>query len=183
MTDSSLPGRRPRRSPTPVIEAQPIDFQAFHAMYRGKYVRWAEMYLGSRADAEDAVHEAMLELLAKWITVLSQPEPAAYAWCVVKNRIRDAARSRTRRQKMTDAVFATASLYDTADPIGELELSLALWEAIDALPERQHDVFLMKFCLDYTSRQTADVLGITEATVRSTIRDARRRLSAALDLD
>lgn len=181
MSESSLRGREPRRPKT--IDGQPLDFQAFHATYCGTYIRWAEMYLGSRADAEDAVHEAMLELLGQWKKVLEQPEPAAYAWWLVKNRIKDAARSRSRRQKMADAIFATAALYESVDPIGELETSMALWEAIDALPERQHDVFLMRFSLDYSTRDTAGVLGITEATVRSTVRDARRRLAASLDLD
>jgi RNA polymerase sigma-70 factor (ECF subfamily) len=183
VTGTDLPGRRVRRGSESEHLGQPLDFQAFHTMYRGPYVRWAQLYLGSRADAEDAVHEAFVELLAKWPTVLSQPVPAAYAWCVAKSRVKDAARSRDRRQKMTDAVFASAALYDTTDPIGELETGLALWQAIDALPERQHDVFLMRFNLGYPTRKTAGVLGMSEATVRSTVRDARRRLAAALDLD
>lgn len=164
-------------------ESKPIVFRAFHDSYRALYVRWAELYLGSRADAEDAVHDALLELMKKWSMVLAQAEPAAYAWWLVKNRVKDAARSRSRRQKMTDAIFATRALYETTDSIGELETSMALWEAIDALPERQHDVFLMRFSLGYSTRDTAHVLGITEATVRSTIRAIRRRLAEALELD
>ncbi|WP_335979386.1 MULTISPECIES: sigma-70 family RNA polymerase sigma factor [Streptomycetaceae] len=178
-----LPRAKADDDPDPDAAVQPLDFQAFHALYRGAYVRWAQMYLGSRADAEDAVHEAMLELLRHWRKALAQPEPAAYAWWLVKNRVRDAARSRSRRQKLADAIFTTELAHDTVDPIGALEVSIALWEAIDALPERQHDVFLMRYSLGYTVRQTADLLGITEATVRSTARDARRRLAAALDPD
>lgn len=191
MTENSLRGSR-RRSPKfvnvemqplDVLDMQPLDFQAFHTMYRGTYVRWAEIYLRSRAEAEDAVDEAMLELLGQWPKVLDQPEPAAYAWWLVKNRIKDAARDRDRRQKLTDAIFATRAVHETIDPIGELETAMALWEAIDALPERQHDVVLLRLSLGYTTRETAGVLGITEATVRSTLRDARRRLAAAFGLD
>jgi RNA polymerase sigma-70 factor (ECF subfamily) len=80
VNDSSLRGRRPERPKITTCEAGPLDFQAFHALYRGAYVRWASLYLGSRADAEDAVDEAMVELLGKWPTVLTQEEPAAYAW-------------------------------------------------------------------------------------------------------
>jgi RNA polymerase sigma-70 factor (ECF subfamily) len=75
------------------------------------------------------------------------------------------------------------ALQEAADPIGELENSLAVWQAIDALPDRQHDVILLRYSLGLTVPETAAVLGITEATVRSTVRDARRRLRAALDLD
>lgn len=183
MNDNRLRGQLPRPAKL-CPDSQPmVVFRAFHDSYRGPYVRWAELYLGSRADAEDAVHDALLELMKKWPMVLAQPEPAAYAWWLVKNRVRDAARSRSRRQKMTDAIFATRALYETADPIGELEDSMALWEVIDALPERQHDVLLIRFNLGYSNRDTAHVLGITEATVRSTIRAIRRRLAEALDID
>ncbi|MEC3992079.1 sigma-70 family RNA polymerase sigma factor [Actinacidiphila sp. DG2A-62] len=184
MNEYGLRGRRPRRTKIVVEDTQPLDFQAFHTLYRGDYVRWAELYLGSRADAEDAVDGAMLELLAQWAKVLEQAEPAAYAWWLVKNRVKDAARDRDRRQKMADAIFATRSLYENVvDPIGELETTMALWQAIDALPERQHDVALMRLALGRTTRETAGVLGITEATVRSTLRDARRRLAEALGYD
>lgn len=184
MNEHGLRGRRPRRTKTTVDDLQPLDFQAFHTLYRGDYVRWAEMYLGSRADAEDAVDEAMLELLAQWAKVLKQAEPAAYAWWLVKNRVKDAARARDRRQKLTDAIFATRSLYEsTDDPIGELETTMALWQAIDGLPERQHDVALLRMALGCSTSETAGVLGITEATVRSTLRDARRRLAEALGYD
>ncbi|WP_308012236.1 RNA polymerase sigma factor [Actinacidiphila acidipaludis] len=183
MNDSSLRGRRPERPKATTDQTGPVDFQAFHAMYRGDYVRWASLYLGSRADAEDAVGEAMVELLGKWPTVLTQEEPAAYAWWLVKNRVKDAARSRSRHQKLADAIFTVTALQEAADPIGELENSLAVWQAIDALPDRQHDVVLMRYSLGLTVPETAAVLGITEATVRSTVRDARRRLRAALDLD
>jgi RNA polymerase sigma-70 factor (ECF subfamily) len=165
-------------------DAQPlVVFRVFHDSYRGPYMRWAELYLGSRANAEDAVHDALLELMKKWPMVLAQAEPGAYAWWLVKNCVKDAARSRTRRQKITDAIFATQALYETTDPIGELETSMALWEAVDALPERQHDGFLLRFNLGYSNRDTAHVLGITEATVRSTIRAIRRRLAEALGID
>ncbi len=183
MTGEGLRGHRPRHQRFVADEMLPLDFQAFHSLYRGTYVRWGEIYLGSRAEAEDAVDEAMLELLGQWTKVLEQPEPAAYAWWLVKNRVKDAARARDRRQKLTDAVFATRAVYDTVDPIGELETVMALWEAVDALPERQHDVVLLRFSIGHSTRKTAEVLGVTEATVRSTLRDARRRLAAAFGLD
>jgi RNA polymerase sigma-70 factor (ECF subfamily) len=184
LNEHRLRGRGQRLPKIGIEDSQPLDFQAFHALYRGRYVRWAQLYLGSRDDAEDAVHEAVLELLAQWDKILRQPQPAAYAWCLVKNRVRDAARARSRRQKLTDAVFATAALYGEAtDPIGELENTLSLWEAIDDLPERQHDVFLLRHNLDYSTREVAEVLGITEATVRSTLRAARHCLADKLGID
>jgi RNA polymerase sigma-70 factor (ECF subfamily) len=165
------------------LSCLPVDFQAFHQMQRPAYVRWAELYLGSRADAEDAVDTAMLQLLTQWPCVLQQPEPAAYAWAVVKHRTIDAARARGRRPApadLTAAAFDAQAVRDAVDPIGQLEDNLSLYQAVKRLLERQQDVVALLYLLDYTTPQTARILGITEAGVRSTARYARRRLQHAL---
>ncbi|GAA4672416.1 hypothetical protein [Streptomyces youssoufiensis] len=41
-----------------VVPKLPAGFRAFHQLYRARYVRWAELHLGSRADAEEAVDSA-----------------------------------------------------------------------------------------------------------------------------
>ncbi len=50
----------------------PLDFEAFHRMYRPIYVHWAEIRLGSRADAEEAVDAAFEKLLRAWSAVLTK---------------------------------------------------------------------------------------------------------------
>ncbi|WP_217200877.1 RNA polymerase sigma factor, partial [Streptomyces buecherae] len=159
-------------------------FRAFHQLYRARYVRWAELHLGSRADAEEAVGSAFEQLAIDWPHVLGQPVPEAYAWKVVKNRTVDAARARGRRPSLVDvASFETRALHTAVDPIGELEESLSIYQAITQLPERQFDVIVLRYCLGYDTATTADLMGITVAGVRSTARYARRRLKQALGLN
>ncbi|MFE7114570.1 RNA polymerase sigma factor [Streptomyces sp. NPDC057654] len=173
-------GRRPGVVALPGL---PTDFQAFHQLYRGAYVRWAELHLGSRHDAEEAVDQAFEQLCVQWPLVLRQPVAEAYAWKVVKHRAIDFARARGRRPVVVDfAAFETHTLHTVVDPIGALEDSLALYQAIRALPERQRDVMLLRYSLDYSTAETARTLGITEAGVRSTVRYARRRLRQELGL-
>ncbi|MFF3546835.1 RNA polymerase sigma factor [Streptomyces platensis] len=162
----------------------PADFRAFHQLYRARYVRWAEIHLGSRADAEEAVDRAFEQLAIDWAQVLRQPVPEAYAWKVVKNRTIDIARARGRRPSVVEvATFETRALHRAVDPIGELEESLSIYQAIAQLPERQFDVIVLRYCLGYDTAETTDVMGITVAGVRSTARYARRRLKQALGLD
>lgn len=171
----------PRRAVLPKL---PADFRAFHQLYRACYVRWAEIHLGSRADAEEAVDRAFEQLAIDWIQVLRQPVPEAYAWKVVKNRTIDVARARGRRPSVVDfAIFETRALHQAVDPIGELEESLSIYQAISQLPERQFDVIVLRYCLGYNTAEIADVMGITVAGVRSTARYARRRLKQVLGLD
>ncbi|MEV4434623.1 sigma-70 family RNA polymerase sigma factor [Streptomyces sp. NPDC049555] len=165
------------RTAAPEPPGIPADFHAFHRLYRGPYVRWAELHLDSRADAEEAVDLAFEQLLLGWPTVLRQPVPEAYAWRVVKNRTTDLARARGRRPVVADvAAFETTALREADDPIDALVESLTLYQALSALPDRQRDVMLLRFGLCFSTKETARILGITEAGVRSTVRYARRRL-------
>ncbi|MFC9227406.1 RNA polymerase sigma factor [Streptomyces decoyicus] len=162
----------------------PADFRAFHELFRGVYIHWSELYLANLADAEEAVDEAFEQLCLSWTEVLEQENPNAYAWVVVKHRTIDHARARGRRPTVVDeAAFETAALRDAVDPIGELSESLHIYTAIQALPERQHDVIVLQYCLGYSTQETADILGVTPAGVRSTTRYARHRLQRALGLE
>ncbi|WP_306819976.1 sigma-70 family RNA polymerase sigma factor [Streptomyces sp. DSM 40750] len=168
--------------PVPMTQL-PLDFEAFHRMHRPAYVRWARTYLNNRADAEEAVDCAFEQLLIAWPEVLAKESPAAYAWQVMKNRTIDAARARGRREALVDtAAFETAALREAVDPIGQLEESINLFQAIEALPERQRDVVVLLYSHDHSVREAADHLGITPAAVRSTARYARRRLQEILGL-
>ncbi|UED88467.1 sigma-70 family RNA polymerase sigma factor [Streptomyces profundus] len=162
----------------------PADFRAFHQMYRPAYVRWAELYLGARADAEEAVDRAFEQLAADWADALRLDSPAGYAWTVLKRQTVEAARNRGRRAVVMDtAAFETQALHEAVDPIGELEESLSLYQAISELPERQHDVIVLRYCIGYSTVETADILGVTVPGVRSTARYARHRLKEALGLE
>ncbi|MEU3350158.1 sigma-70 family RNA polymerase sigma factor [Streptomyces sp. NPDC037389] len=166
------------------LPGMPADFQAFHQLYRGPYVRWAQLHLKSRADAEEAVDLAFEQLAVAWPDVLRQPAPEAYAWKVVKNRTTDLARARGRRPVLVDnAAFETTTLRQADDPIDALVESLALYQAINALPDRQRDVMVLRFGLCYSTKETARILGITEAGVRSTVRYARKRLRQTFGLE
>jgi RNA polymerase sigma factor (sigma-70 family) len=159
----------------------PTDFRAFHPLHRSAYVRRAEICLGNRADAEEAVDEAFEQLVRRWDDILAMENPAAYAWKVMRNRTIDLARARGRRPCLVDnAAFETAALRDAVDPIGMLEESLSLYQAIKELPGRQQDVVILRYCCGYSAKETAGHLGITEAGVRSTARYARRRLQEIL---
>ncbi|MEW1660607.1 sigma-70 family RNA polymerase sigma factor [Streptomyces sp. NPDC093707] len=169
------------RTTAPPVTELPADFRAFHQLYRGPYVHWAELYLNNRADAEEAVDQAFEQLYLIWDQLLQSQNPNAYAWKVVKNRTIDCARARGRRPVLVDtAAFETTAVRDAVDEISELEEGLHIYAAIQALPERQHDTVVLLYCLGYSVRETADILGVSEAGVRSTARYARRRLRDAL---
>ncbi|MEV6654735.1 sigma-70 family RNA polymerase sigma factor [Streptomyces sp. NPDC051219] len=161
-----------------------MDFSAFHQTHRPAYIRWAHTYLSNRADAEEAVDAAFELLLKAWTVVLSSENPAGYAWRVLRNSTIDVGRARGRRPALLDAAaFEVVALREAVDPIGQLEETLNLFQAIRQLPERQMDVMVLLYLHGYTITQVADEMGITPAGVRSTARHAKRRLRHTLGLD
>ncbi|NGO71856.1 sigma-70 family RNA polymerase sigma factor [Streptomyces boncukensis] len=167
----------------PAPERPPLDFSAFHQMHRPKYIRWAERVLGCRAYAEDAVDEAFERLLRRWDEVLKKENPAAYAWATMKNCVCSHARSRRRRADLTEgAAFDTIAVREAGDSIGELEQTMSVFAAISELPERQRDVIALRYCFDFSTAETAQELGITEAGVRSHERHAKKSLRGKFEV-
>ncbi|MFF4674833.1 RNA polymerase sigma factor [Streptomyces sp. NPDC001279] len=171
---------------TPSMPQQPPDvaFSAFHQMNRAEYVRYAETLLHDRHDAEEATDSAFEQLCRKWDQVLPKENPAASAWTILRNNVIDHARARDRRPPpIDDAAFDTVALRDAIDPMGQVTETLALLRALRQLTERQHDVMVMTYPHGLPATAAAPVLGMTSATVRSTIRRSLRRLNEILGLD
>ncbi|MEU8599189.1 sigma-70 family RNA polymerase sigma factor, partial [Streptomyces globisporus] len=111
-----------------------LSFTAFHQTNRASYVRYAETYLRHRQDAEEAIDSTFEHLLRTWDEVLLTENPAAFAWTVMRNKVVDHARARTRRPPLIDeAAFDTVALRDAVDPIGQITESLALFRALRQL--------------------------------------------------
>ena len=66
------------------------------------------------------------------------------------------------------------------DPAGEAEMSVQVERAVDALPEAQREVLHLVFYENLTVRETAELLGVPEGTVKSRMHHARKRLAKEL---
>jgi RNA polymerase sigma-70 factor (ECF subfamily) len=163
----------------------PLDLEALHRMRRPAWVRWAERFLRHRADAEEAVDDAVEQIFDAWDDILGKENPQGYCWTIVRNTVTDHARQRGRRPTLLDdAAFDALALRTALDPIAQLPDVMLVISAIENLAKtspRQHDVFVLLACEGYSVAKVADILGITQATVRSTERHAIRQLRAVLN--
>lgn len=57
---------------------------------------------------------------------------------------------------------------------------MGLYRQMTKLSERQFDVLILRDALGFDTKETALIMGIQEATVRSTRRTAKHRLAAAM---
>jgi RNA polymerase sigma-70 factor (ECF subfamily) len=149
--------------------------------------------LGDRADVEDCFQETFLAAL-----VLSRRENVA-SWSAVLCRLAtarglDRLRQRYRTRLALQPVGLTNS-YDhrlaeaastDAGPVAQAiatELSERLRQSLTQLPERQAEMFTLQAIFDWSHRELAEHMNMTENAVGVTLHRARARLRELLRAD
>jgi RNA polymerase sigma-70 factor (ECF subfamily) len=141
-----------------------------------RLIRFAHGVLGSLDEAEDVVQETLIRLwetAARWT-----PDARIGTWLhrVCYNRAID--RLRRRRNFVDDSVLA--EVHDEAEPADAVlvrgEATLSVRAAIERLPARQRTAVLLFHIQGLPQRESAEVMGVTEAAFESMLSRARRQL-------
>lgn len=181
-----LPSRK--RRPTPMSQWHPsarLSYWAFHTNRRPAYMRFAYLQLGSDAAAEDAVDATFDSIMNEWLRMLHMDRLDAYAWTVLKQRIIDGQERRDPRHRRPGPIdvpaFEAALKEAHADRYEVLADTIRFYAAVSRLAERQRDTVILRYGLQCTPGEAAAVMGVDEATVRSQLGQAHRRLARLLD--
>ncbi|MGW0395651.1 RNA polymerase sigma factor [Streptomyces sp. NPDC003042] len=162
-----------------------LSYWAFHANRRPAYMRFAYLQLGSDAAAEDAVDATFDSIMNEWLRMLHMDRLDAYAWTVLKQRIVDWQRRLDPRRRQPDpldiSAFEAALKEAHADQYEVLTDTIRFYSAVSRLAERQRDTVMLRYGLQCTPGEAAAVMGVDEATVRSQLGQAHRRLARLLD--
>lgn len=136
-------------------------------------LRHASVLVGP-AHAEDVVSEAVVSALRRksWSDV---GNPAAYLHRSVLNSARMWHRSASRRTRREWTVFLRA------DSTAELLPRPDVISSIRELSPRQRSVIFFTYWQDKTPRQTAEILGLSEGSVKRHLARARANLREVLD--
>lgn len=173
-------------SPAPAQPASAATLDAFLAGAEHKAYLMARYALWDRECALDVVQDSMLKLVERYAHKPAEEWPALF-FTIVNNRINDA----RRRRKLRQGVGRIVSLFGGRSPVDdepEAEMQVAdeapgerddparllaarrLGGAIEAalgrLPERQRQVFLLREWQELSVKETAQVMGCTEGTVK-----------------
>jgi RNA polymerase sigma-70 factor (ECF subfamily) len=171
----------------------PAAFERLMRQYNQRLFRVARSILRDDADAEDALQDAYVQAYRHLDSFRGDAEPGTWLTRIVINQALMRARRRTRDRRVVSFTGSdpAAQELDVADPQAESpsdaalrgEVRKVLEERIDELPEALRMVFVMREVEEMTARETADALGIPEATVRTRLFRARARLREALERD
>lgn len=137
---------------------------------RGRLYRAALLYLGSEADALEAVDEAVYQALRN-LKKLRQAE--FFETWITRILINECHRELRRRRRLA----GEEALPDTAGP--DAYDALPLREAVQRLPEELRQVVVLRFFAGYTQAETAAALDIPQGTAAT----RQRRALALLRLE
>ena len=131
---------------------------------------------GDREAAADAVQDAFVQAHRHRDRVLAMESPAGWLRHVALNRIKNQHRS---QQRQSDALPRLMPLdFPASTSLGDVRDALPL---IATLPPQQRAAVALYYLLDQPTDAVAEHLGVSEATVRSHLRTARRRLHQELE--
>jgi len=125
-------------------------------------------------DPDDVVQEALLRAWRKSSTYQAERGPIR-GWLIAITADR-ARRMRGRAKPRNIALLTDVDLTSSRRE----DSSLAMREAVLALPARQREAVLLFYYADLPVREVAAVMGCAEGTVKSTLSDARAHLQRTL---
>jgi RNA polymerase sigma-70 factor (sigma-E family) len=154
------------------------DFREYVNSRGRALLRAAYLLTGNLADAEDLVQSALAKTYQAWDRIQDRAAIDGY----VRRAMVNTQISWWRRRKVDE--FPTDEIPDqpVADTASSSELHDTLQRAIDRLPQRMRAAVVLRFFEDMTEAEVADVLGVSQGTVKSTVSRAVAKLRADADL-
>jgi len=174
--------------------ATPASLDAFLAQTERRAFRMAEMHLGHREDALDAVQDAMLRLVKHY-----RDKPAAewapLFWGILRRRIVDLQRRRKVRSIVVgwlgggrDDDGDEMPAWDPADtgpgPLDRLQDAQSYADmavAVKKLPQRQREAFMLRVLEGLDVAETAQAMGCSEGSVKTHLSRAMHHLRDHLE--
>jgi RNA polymerase sigma-70 factor (ECF subfamily) len=149
-------------------------FEEFYASSYGRLVVQVLAVTGNLADAEDAVQEAFARASVRWGRIGGYDLPEAWVRRVAFNL----ALTGLRRARRIREVLSRAPAAAPAPPLPAD--SLALVEALKALPVAFRQVLALHYLADLPVERVAGELGIPVGTAKSRLARAREALARHL---
>ena len=180
-----------------LLEGKPGAFDQFVELYRSKLFHYSFMICGHREDAEEVAQETLMNVF-EHLDQLREPERVrSWVFRIAKNACL------MKRRKSVFAPTEELSL-DELMPVsgmdgGQVKIQIADWsalpdaevlrselrrqldQAIAELPEIYRAVMLLRDVEELSTQESAEILGITEDTVKTRLHRARLAVRQKLD--
>ena len=152
----------------------PRTFESFFSDERKRLLRALFLLTGNTEEAEEILQDAFLALWERWDRVSTMDDPTGYLYRTAMNRHRSLGRRAARAARRAIGQAHGGDLFAQAD---ERE---AVARALATLTPRRRQAVILTEMLGYGSPEAAQVMGISDSTVRRLAQDARTVLRTEL---
>ena len=133
--------------------------------------------------AEEAAAETVATALDKWDDLVGFDRPDSWLYKVATRRLRRMeAKARAWGRLVENRESIEADLRQVAASDGWVAQNLDLVTAMRLLPRRQAEVVAWRVLGECTEQETAEILGVTEGTVKTQLSRARKKLHVLLEV-
>jgi RNA polymerase sigma-70 factor (ECF subfamily) len=163
----------PEDRPSTLEAAKAGDLAAFEQLMRQHerlVLRTALRILGNPADAQDVAQEVFLRLYRNLKKVEAAGNLEGWLYRVAVNLCRDQRRRKGRTEELEDVVAAPG---DPQQELTAAERRRVLKMSLRMLPEKERAALVLRDLEGLSTSEVAEILGSSEATVRSQISKAR----------
>jgi RNA polymerase sigma-70 factor (sigma-E family) len=128
-------------------------------------VRLAVLMVGDQLTAEDVVQDAFLGLYRRWHALQDQEKALNYIRTSVLNGCRMIHRGKYRRSHILPEEPGYAESAEATAMLDEAHREVL--GALRRLPARQREAVVLRYYLDMTEGQAAQMMGVSRGTVKS----------------
>jgi RNA polymerase sigma-70 factor (ECF subfamily) len=149
------------------------DAELLFALHRQGVFRYLCRVVGRPETAQDLTQEVFLRVSRAQVPDADPSGHRAWVFKIARNLVLNHIRDGHRHG-------LAVSMVETVSPATQ-ELTLAVRQAVEALPETDRDVFLMRESAGLSYGEIADACDLTVEAVRARLKRAREQLRAELD--
>ena len=151
-------------------------FRALYEAYSGLMYHVADRLLPDDAEAEDAVHQALVAIIENLDKIARpvDPKTRALVCLITERKALDILRSRSH---LSDAAFEESAQGLPVPLPGDGGLA----DAMSALPAAYREALLLRYQQGYTAREIAHMLGKKTGAVQKLLTRAKAALREELD--
>ena len=143
------------------------------AHYKGIY-HFAFRFLGCGAEAEDVTQETFLSAFQSLAVQAPDAKVKSWLFTIARNKCIDRMRFWRRWRMLLMPPFEPQISSGAEDP------AVFIVRLLAKLPVRQREVFILRHWHGFSTKETAEILGVNEGTVKSHLVRAARALKAGI---
>ena len=170
-----------------------MSFSELYLMYYPKLVRFAKEFVVLEEDAENITQDVFTDLWERRDAIDHIENVNAYLFRLVRNRCLDYLKHKVFEQKYAENVQASFEIelnlklqsldrFDVSDISEGNEMERLVRDAINSLPKRCRDIFLLSRMKGLQYRQISEKLGISVNTVECQMGIALKKLRVKLNV-